>query len=533
MLTSLSVSRLASCSARAGCLVAVATAVASAAEPVPIDIGSRRQLFVDRHIVERLEGEARLVLHHPQPQEIVLRCDQPWERSGPRYPTVFRDGDRYRLYYGVSAGQVDDGDQRQYTCYAESVDGITWKKPRLGLVEIDGSKDNNVIWTGAIAHNFSPFRDENPATDATERYKAVGGVGMKWGDGFWLLVSPDGIRWKKRDDTPLDLEGRFDSHNLLFWDAAARLYRMYWRDHRRDDGRQPGGRDVRTAASPDCRSWTASQWLVYEPARSGSAERDESDPSGDHHQFYASGIHAYPRSPGLLLGFPQRYSDRGWTRSTDQLPDHDVRRARADASRNGGRPTRWGTAITDVLFMTSHDGGQFFVWPEAFIRPGIQRPGSWYYGGAWYAWGLVETAPQFAEAPPELSLYVQEGDKPSRMDDARGALRRHTLRLDGFASVHAPLTGGTLVSRPLVFSGETLEINFATSAGGRVRIGLDHASGEPIAGRSLSDCDLLYGDQIDRVVSWGGDEHLGRLTGRPVRLTVELKDADLYALGFR
>ncbi len=183
--------------------MAVATAVVSAAEAVPIDVGARRLLFVDRHIVE-----------------------------------------------------------------------------------IDGSKDNNVIWTGAIAHNFSPFRDENPAADATERYKAVGGVGTKWGDGFWLLVSPDGIRWKKRDDTPLDLEGRFDSHNLLFWDAEANLYRVYWRDHRPDNGRQPGGRDVRTATAPDCRSWTASQWLVYEPARSGSAERDESAPSGDHHQFY-------------------------------------------------------------------------------------------------------------------------------------------------------------------------------------------------------------------------------------------------------
>ncbi len=98
--------------------------------------------------------------------------------------------------------------------------------------------------------------------------------------------------------------------------------------------------------------------------------------------------------------------------------------------------------------------------------------------------------------------------------------------------MHAPLNGGTLVSRPLVFSGETFEINFATSAGGRVRIGLEDASGEPIAGRSLKDC-VLYGDQIDRVVSWGGDEQLGRLTGRPVRLTVELNDADLYALRFR
>lgn len=527
-------SPFASCGLRAASLVAVVTTVASAGDSSAVDVGSRRQLFVDRRIVERLEGEARLALHHPQPQEIVLRFDQPWERSGPGYPTVLRDGDRYRLYYRVAAGHVDDSDQRQYTCYAESPDGVTWTKPRLGLVDIDGSNDTNAIWTGAIAHNFSPFRDDNPAADAAERYKAVGGVGKKWGDGFWLLVSPDGIRWKKRDDTPLDLDGNFDSHNLLMWDAEAALYRMYWRDHRRGDARQPDGRDVRTATSPDCRCWSTPEWLAYDPARSGSAERDEAgDPSGDCHQFYTNGIQPYPRSPGLLLGFPQRYSDRGWTRSTDQLPERDVRRKRADTARGGGRPTRWGTAITDVLFMASHDGRRFYVWPEAFIRPGIQRPGSWYYGGAWCACGLVETASQFAGAPPELSLYVQERETPARMEDDRGALRRHTLRLDGFASVHAPLTGGALVSRPLVFSGDTLEINFATSAGGRIRIGLADASGTPIAGRSLADCDLLYGDQIDRVVSWGGDDDLARLTGTPVRLTVELKDADIYALRFR
>ncbi len=512
------------------------------AAPAPLEIGSRRQLFVERRLIDRLEGEARLVLHRPQPQEVVLRSDQPWEGSQPLYATVFQDGDRYRLYYRVTAGPVRNADERQYTCYAESEDGIRWIKPRLGLVEVEGSTANNVVWQGALAHNFTPFRDDNPAAPATERYKAVAGPhGYAWEkdfdparDGLWLLVSADGIHWRKRDDVPLPLRGYFDSQNIVVRDAAAGLYRAFWRDSRPDTPEQPKGRDIRTATSPDCRVWSEREWLVYDPARSGSAERDEAgDPSGDHHQFYASGIQPYPRSPGLLIGFPERYCDRGWTRSTDELPDRDVRRAKADQAKAGGRPTRWGTAITDVLLIASRDGREFFVWPEAFIRPGIQRPGSWYYGGAWPALGLVETVSRYEGAPPELSLYVTEGDGPARLENPRGLIRRYTLRLDGFASVHAPLTGGRLVTRPLVFAGDRLAINFSTSAGGRIRIGLLDAAGRPIAGRSLAECDLVYGDEHDRVVSWGGEETLADLAGKPVRLVVELKDADLYAFAFQ
>jgi hypothetical protein len=166
------------------------------------------------------------------------------------------------------------------------------------------------------------------------------------------------------------------------------------------------------------------------------------------------------------------------------------------------------------------------------VRPGIQRPGTWYYGGAWAALGFAETASPYPSGPPELSIYVQEADGPVTVESTRGAVRRHTLRLDGFASVHAPLTGGRLVTKPFVFAGDRLAINFSTSGGGRMRIGLADAAGEPVAGRSLDDCDLVYGDEHDRVVSWGGAETLADLAGQPVRLVVELKDADLYAIRF-
>ena len=50
-----------------------------------------------------------------------------------------------------------------------------------------------------------------------------------------------------------------------------------------------------------------------------------------------------------------------------QLPELDERLARAKASR------RYGTALTDGLFMTSRDGLIFNRWKEAFLRPAQER----------------------------------------------------------------------------------------------------------------------------------------------------------------
>ena len=46
---------------------------------------------------------------------------------------------------------------REVYCYAESRDGIEWTRPHLGLVEFEGSKENNIIWDGVGSHNFTPL----------------------------------------------------------------------------------------------------------------------------------------------------------------------------------------------------------------------------------------------------------------------------------------------------------------------------------------------------------------------------------------
>lgn len=112
-------------------------------------------------------------------------------------------------------------------------------------------------------------------------------------------------------------------------------------------------------------------------------------------------------------------------------------------------------------------------------------------------------------------------------------LRRYTLRVDGFASVQAPLSGGELVTKPLIFAGNCLQVNFSASAAGSVQVEiLRDQMDEPVVGFSLDDCVELLGDDIERVVRWTDGCDVSSLEGVPVRLRFVLRDADLYAFQF-
>jgi len=131
--------------------------------------------------------------------------------------------------------------------------------------------------------------------------------------------------------------------------------------------------------------------------------------------------------------------------------------------------------------------------------------------------------------PPELSLYVTESYWAGRST----RVRRYTTRIDGFVSLHAPLSGGACLTKPLIFSGRNLVLNFATSAAGSLRVEIQDHEGNPVPGFSLDDSDEFFGDAIDRPASWTGGNDLSALSGRPIRLRFVLKDADLYSIQFR
>lgn len=485
---------------------------AAAAEPV--DIGSRRELFVDDFLIDTRE-RVELRLHRPAPREVVVVHDQPWEGSGSGYHTIFRDGPIYRMYYKAWQLSPTKGKLNvphpTLGAYAESSDGIHWMKPELGLFEFAGSKKNNIVWQGPGSHDFTPFKDLNPNCQADAKYKAVGNAGGSGGNLHGLLAfkSADGIHWSRLQQEPIITEGAFDTQNLAFWDPVRGQYRAYIRAFHRHAATGQGMRDVRTATSDDFVHWTDPVMLDY--------------PGRPDEQLYTNQIAPYYRAPHILIGFPTRYIDRGWSASMEALPQREHRRLRSSAGQ------RYGTALTEGLFMTSRDGRTFRRWGEAFLPAGYGHPDSWKYGDNYIAWHVVETRSAIEGRPNELSLYATE----SYWTGHSSRLRRFTLRLDGFVSLHAGGDAGQMVTRPLTFSGTELALNFSTSAAGSIRVEVQDAGGQPIEGYRLADCPDLFGDDTDRIVSWKSTADISKLAGRPVRLRFTLQDADLYSLRFR
>jgi hypothetical protein len=127
-----------------------------------------------------------------------------------------------------------------------------------------------------------------------------------------------------------------------------------------------------------------------------------------------------------------------------------------------------------------------------------------------------------------MSLYVMRHNQ-----QPTAHLERLVLRVDGFASLHAPYAGGEMTTKRFCFRGQELVLNYATGAAGHVRVELQDAGGAPIQGYALEDADPITGDEIERVVSWGGRRDLSGLSGQPVRMRVQLVDADLYSFQFR
>jgi hypothetical protein len=495
--------------------------------PTPIDIGSRRELFVDDFLIERLGGGAALRLHHPEPREIVLVLDAPWEGSGSSgYHSVFRDGDIYRMYYkgwhiGFDLERKKIRPVDSTLCYAESPDGIHWRKPSLGLVEYKGSKDNNIVMLDGkmlgrkiTAGLTAVIKDENPAASPDARYMAFTVSYTPSPKGIVPFKSADGLHWVPMADKPVITNGAFDNQNLAFWSPAEGKYRAYWRwfthgDNNTNTPNPTGVRAIRTAVSTDYLHW--------------EQEADVTYVDSPEEALYTTPIIPYARAPHILIGFPMRYIERDVPTSQQALPEPEHRALRKSIN------PRYGTAITEGLFMASRDGVKFKRWNEAFLRPGIERPGTWNYGQQALSWPPVETKSALEGAPNELSFYAPE----SYWTGNSSEVRRYTLRLDGFVSVKAPMQGGELITKPLRFAGRELSLNFSSSAAGEVRVEIQDSDGRPLPGYSLEDCPPIFGDTIARTVVWKAGRDVSPLAGKIVRLRFVLKDADVFSFKFQ
>ena len=491
----------------------------------PIHIGSRLELFVDDYLIDTMAG-ARLTLHQPVAREIALDHNAvPWEGNTSLFHTVFQDGPLYRMYYrGTQCEPTEDPAKpppivSSFFCYAESDDGVHWRRPELGLVEFQGSSKNNILWSYADSGrlwdvpnsvlmgtddpdafrtsspiNFTVFKDTNPDCPPDARYKLMGG---SWFGGAWAFKSADGIRFTPMMRQAVILPTMGNKLNPTLGDDTSALWdpveRRYLSFHRAGRTRYTW-REIVMSSSTDFLDWSDPVYLEY--------------PGAPVQQLYTNSISAYARAPHILVGFPKRFTQG--RKATDVPGATD--------------------GLSDGVFMSSRDGLHFRRWAEAFVRPGPQAD-NWVSCNNYIAKGVVVTGSHLVEAPDELSIYVIEGYYSVSSNRCR--LRRHTIRMDAFVSARAPFSGGELVTKPVVFEGKTLVMNYSTSAAGSVSVELQTEFGKPIDGFTLGDCGEIYGDEIERVVSWKGNSDLSKLAGTPMRLRFVIKDGDLYSIRFR
>ena len=176
---------------------------------------------------------------------------------------------------------------------------------------------------------------------------------------------------------------------------------------------------------------------------------------------------------------------------------------------------------SDAFIMSTRGGASYDrTFMESFIRPGIGLK-NWVSRSNYPALNVVQTG------PTEMSVYVNEDyAQPS------AHLNRYSMRLDGFSSIVAPFSGGELLTNVFTLPGGSLEINYATSSAGEIVIEIQDADGKTIPGFSLLDSQVIIGNEIKRTVQWNGSEDLSSIAMKPVRLRIQMKDANLYSLKF-
>ena len=234
-------------------------------------------------------------------------------------------------------------------------------------------------------------------------------------------------------------------------------------------------------------------------------------PDGPVEHFYTNQTHPYFRAPQLYLSLPARFVPKRQVISTEE------------AEAIGVNPKYFKDTSDAILVTSRPDRPRQFVrtFMSSFVRPGI-GPENWVSRANYPALNVIRTGKN------EMSIFMtQNYAQPT------AHLRRYSLRLDGFSSLRAEYDGGEILTKPLLFAGNRLLLNFATSAAGGIRIELQEADGSVIPGFSLAECREVIGNEIEREVKWESPAKLNDLAGRPVRLRIVMKDADLYALQFR
>lgn len=467
--------------------ILLTAATVGAAEPT-IDLRRAPLLFADDAGVARREGIFRTVHPGRTRAEPVLVADQPWEHLRVyMWGTVHYDAatDAYAMWY---MGRPPPPLTGTRNLYAVSSDGLRWTKPKLGLFEFNGSRDNNMLGVGGgslalLVDTFDP--------DPARRFKRF----AHRSGGYFASFSRDGIHWVEPGGRPVLTAG--DTITLT-QNPTTGEYLAY---HKRPLDR--GGVDVRAvwlARSRDFASWSEPRLVLAADA----ADQDWAMQPGERAEIYDMAV--YTHAAGYL-GFPAVF------RNKPQVVTPAMKAAGAVAA----------DGPLDIQLATSADGADWRrSWPRVAMIP-RGAPGSFDGGGILgVACAPVHTANETWVYYSAINATHGAPVPPKRMTIGRAEWRRH-----GFVSADAGPQGGEIETKPVYVGSGGLEVNVDASRG-EARVALLAADGAPLPGYEFEACEPLSRDAVNWRPRWGGRPAFP--AGKPVRVGVRITNARLFSI---
>lgn len=469
------------------------------APPAVLSIDQGRQLFLDDFLIEETTLTRTYHRPIPHPANPVLKPDKEWEQPrGTSMAMPFSGG----VWFDPADGKFKAwymGGYNQHLCYAESKDGVAWVKPELDVV-----KGTNIVLQGGATESNTVWLDLNEK-DPKRRVKFFTHGGGAIGN-LVYRTSPDGIHdwsgehWRS---------GRCGDRTTVFFNP----FRNKWVFSVRESY-PPGnrGRAKRYWEADDVNAPAAAAWSAQDKVPLWvTADRGLDAPNpeiGLAPQLYHLDCVAYE---SVLLGMFSIF--RGYFHA-------DIGEGRLVYP---GRPKH-----NDLCVGFTRDG---FHWHRPDHRPFLslsERKGDWNWGNVQSVVGGVIVVGD------QLYIYYSgragegRGESGPLTFDAGGSMGVAVLRRDGFASMDAGGTEGSLTTRKVRFAGKHLFVNADASAG-ELRVEVLDAAGKVIGPFTKENCTPFKANATLQQVTWKGAADLSAVVGKEVRFRFALTDGSLYA----
>ena len=503
----------------------------------------RRQLFLDDAGIACMEN-LNCTMHRPEKRGPMLTADRPSDGLGPHSasaPMWIESEGHYKFLYEI---RYDDKKKRY--ALAVSDDGLRWEKPPLGLVEFEGSKENNLFPTPGDERIWHVVYDPDDRDDS-RRFKGL----MTVKKGRVPVVSPDCANWHKLDVDPLAL--RSGDAGTLTYDRECRRFLGLLKRPSSIPNPNVVGRAYDVTISADFENWSdpvfifgmdtdRDQEMALEVIRRRFGDQalakpmySDPDPAigwtppeGKNHiatwqaECYNFGVFPYE---GVYLGLVTVYYPTGQG-LPDRVNTDGFNTIQLVTSRDLEHWERLGDRQPFLETSRLDEGmvGNFDRLQIGFFNSGVVHGDEirFYYNA------MKRRVPyhdRYSDGSPRDLSMLSAAERADWLEDGDSAVLLAVMRRDGFVSLDAGKEEGVVETQSFVLNGDRLLVN-ADLGLGELTAELLDSNGEVAANSQSVSGDLLAGE-----LKWNTAD-LKALQRERVSVRFKLRQGSLYSYWF-